>query len=50
MEEDSVTGIELWPAVAGGQSALVVFFVGSELLEHRRIRTRRDHLRSRLMR
>ena len=50
VEEASVMGFEVWPVVAGGLSALVVFVMGSELLERHRVRTRRDHLRSRLLR
>jgi hypothetical protein len=38
----------MWPVIAGGLSAVVVFFAGSTLIERRRIRTRREQLRSRL--
>ena len=45
-----MTSVEIWPVVAVSLSALVVFLVGGELLERYRIRTRREHLRSRLTR
>jgi hypothetical protein len=39
-----------WPAIAGGLSAVVVYFAGAAFLERRRIRTRSAALKSRLLR
>ncbi len=38
----------MWPAIAGGLSAIVVFAAGSTLIERRAIRRRREQLRGRL--
>jgi hypothetical protein len=39
-----------WPAIAGGLSAVVVYFAGAAFFERGRIRTRSAALKSRLLR
>ncbi len=41
-------GVMIWPAVAGGLSAVAVYVVSSVLIEQRRVRIRREKLRGRL--
>jgi hypothetical protein len=38
-----------WPAIAGGLSAVAVYFAGAAFLERRRIRNRRAALKLRLL-
>jgi hypothetical protein len=39
----------MWPALAGGLSAVVVYFAGTAFIEHRRICNRRAALKLRLL-
>jgi hypothetical protein len=38
----------IWPAIAGGLSAVVVFVFGLGVIKRRRVQSRRTQLRSRL--
>jgi hypothetical protein len=38
----------MWPSLAGGVSAIVIYLVGAALIERRRIRHRRLALKGRL--
>jgi hypothetical protein len=40
----------MWPTIAGGLSAVVVYVAGADLIERRRIRNRRAALKGRLLR
>jgi hypothetical protein len=39
----------MWPAIAGGLSAVAVYFAGTAFIEHRRLRSRRAALKLRLL-
>ena len=51
---DGVVALEagcmsIWPTIAGGLSAVAVYFAGAAFIEHRRIRNRRAALKQRLL-
>jgi len=41
--------VSVWPALAGGLSAVVFYFAGAAFIEQRRIRNRRAALKLRLL-
>jgi hypothetical protein len=41
--------VSVWPTIAGGLSAVAVYFAGAAFIEHRRIRNRRAALKLRLL-
>jgi hypothetical protein len=44
------TGVSIWPSIAGGLSAIAVYFAGGAFIQRRRVRNRRTALKQRLLR